>query len=273
MNLALKPFVALTTAAMSLILAAPAPAQTAAHGIAPVIDGTTPLGPMHGQAQGTWIAPGLQAGHVYAKLYDSQGVERFTLRADLIEYLFLVAAPAQGELSGELLVSPVASGGVGLAMTQIYALVEGTWIQTGNGKGIFTASIMQPVDGSDQPVVQIGLIQGTFNLMSPAPATRVRTNPESSASAATTAGAGSAANGLHLMQPEPPIIVVYPAPGTAAAQGIQLVGDESPRRPLNHHGGLGQAGVGAPGSGSSLGGTTAVNLSQGRLTLRWQLFE
>jgi hypothetical protein len=267
MNLSLHAFAALTAATAILVSAPAAFAQTAAQGIEPVIGGTSPLGPVHGYGQGTWTAPGLAEGRVYAKLYDTRGLEQFTLDATLIQYLFFVAAPAQGEISGQLLIPHVAAGqGVALPMAQVYAAVEGTWIETSNGRGAFVASILQPSAAPSGPLVQVGIIQGSFQLRP------VQAGIQPTLEAlATTSGAGSAANGQGHLQPVPPLVVL-PGAMTAAGHGMQMVDDDLQRRPMNHHGGLGQVGQGGSGTAFAVKDSNTEPASRGRLTLRWQLF-
>jgi hypothetical protein len=285
MNLALHPLLAITAGAMLFALAPITPAQSPAHGIEPVIDGTSPLGPLHGYGQGTWIDPDLQEGHLYAKLLDSRGVERFTLNASLTEYLFFVAAPAQGEIHGNLLIPHIMPArGVAYALTEIYATVEGMWIETAHGRGAFVASILRPSDGLEGPLVQIGQIEGTFQLGPVALARRSQLTqeslaprslaPQSLANGAKDAGLDSAVNALRHVHPEPPIVVL---PGwiTPAAHGIQLA-PQGTRGPMNDHGGLGEVGQGGAGAGSvaeTASGATTVTALRGRASLRWEIFE
>jgi len=278
MNLALQSLAALTAGASMLVLAPSTSAQSSAHGIELVTDGANPLGPLHGNGQGEWIAPALQEGNLSAKLYDSAGVQRFTLDATLTEYLFFVAAPAQGEIYGQLLIPYVMQGrGVALALSQIYATVEGSWIETSHGRGAFTASILVPNDGPDGPVQQIGLIQGTFQFVRAAG--RIQTSEAALSTLGPDASAGSMTDGMRHAQPAPLPIVVFPSPLSGQAHGMQLVGDGSGptrerRRPQNNHGGLGHVGQGSGSGGSGVSGIpTAAPASQARALLRWELFE
>jgi hypothetical protein len=262
---------ALAAAALTLVLAPPSAAENPAQGQL-VIDGTTSLGPMHGQAHGAWTPPANGEGELFAKLYDAQGVERFTLSAALTEYLFFVAAPAQGEIHGLLLVAPQTSkNGTSTVSTQIYASVEGMWIETPAGYGSFHASIL-PFGAPDEVLAPIGEIQGKFKLArTPGGRIQPALAEESNAGAAAPGGGGTAMQHVSLA-PQP--IVCYPDPARTATLDPVLVPERerAQRRLLNDHGGLGHVNGDTAGPGSTPSATAAPT-PLGRATMRWQLFE
>jgi hypothetical protein len=260
-----RPVLAILTGALIAALAPASAAQNPAHAQL-VVDGATTLGPMQGDAHGSWMQPTTGDGQLYAKLYDAHGVERFTLTAALTEYLFFVAAPAQGEIHGVLLVSPPPTHGVQIVTTQVYGAVEGFWIETPTGKGSFHASILPIEDPTSNAEIQpLGDIQGSFQILR-TPAGRVV--PVESA---VGGGGVVAMNGIALA-PQP--IVVYPSTERSAAASPLLVieRNSSRRRPLDDHGGLGQVNGASADSGATLGLVTPAS-ALGRATMRWRLFE
>jgi hypothetical protein len=276
MKLTSHLFIALAAALALQEISWAVPAESSGHGAQLVVDRPTAPGPEHGGAQGTWIAPGLQEGRVVAKLYDTQGIERFLLDGTLIQYQFLVAAPAQGELLGQLLVPHETAGGNYIFdMKQIFALVEGQWIETGNGRGAFSASIFALNPDPEQPLVPIGDMQGTFQLVAEARAARPAPSQIAPASSGGAASTGSTAGAIGHESPVPPTEILLATPRPKNAHGLKLLGgsatDSAQDTASTNHGGLGQValGTGAVASGIS----TAAIPSRGRVTLRWQLYE
>jgi hypothetical protein len=266
-------FCLLIAASISMLgIAAASPAQSSGHGAQLVNGGTTTAPPLHGGAQGAWLAPGAGEGHVIAKLYDSQGIERFLLDGTLIQYQFLVAAPAQGEMMGELLVPMQQPGRLDqFDMKEVFAMVEGQWIETANGRGAFSASILAFGADADQQPVPIGSMQGTFQLIATAhsrPALTIQLAPGAPTIDADPAPAASALNHLSLT---PPIEILLPGSPVNGAHGIELVRRGTQASPSNDHGGIGQVGPG--GVASATYGSATPLPSRGRLALRWQLFE
>jgi hypothetical protein len=267
MKLASHPLVAIAASVLACT------ASAAGHGAQLVDDGSRANVPLHGGAQGVWLAPALSEGHVVARLFDTQGIERFTLDGTLIPYDFFVAAPAQGELLGVLIVPHAPAGRADkVDVEELYARVEGQWIETGGGRGAFSASIFPLTADPDATVLPIGAMQGTFQLIAAAKTRLLGASTARSAVSDRVSSSSANATGAH-GSPVPPIEILLPGSRPMVAHALPLGGDGGASgmtvNLANELVDLARAKLAGVAPDAS---TTPIGL-RGRLALRWQLFE
>lgn len=148
----------LSSGACALILA---PALLAQRGAkqsgAPVHSGTSATLGDSGFGAGMWIPATNTLGFVSARLYDGDANLRYALRANLVPGLpSLPGMDQQGGFLGVLLAVDAKGG------KSVIAQVSGKWILHPNGWGEFDVDVLVPSAEKGQPLVSIGVIQGSM---------------------------------------------------------------------------------------------------------------
>jgi hypothetical protein len=108
-----------------------------------------------GTGSGLWIAPTDVNGFASAKLYDSTGRQRYSLRATMV---YFVPDNGNGDVQGGFFGVLLASSKGG-KMGPV-AEVNGTWIRHADGSGHFSADIVANSGGGS--MVTIGQLAGSL---------------------------------------------------------------------------------------------------------------